>query len=105
MEVERTSPAISKDIAVAGLCNGKKVFPKLFWAAIQQANNFGGAAAVQSLLSIAFLNWYNKVYMHKAPPFQMFPVFPASAVPVPSDGTIENPSVSCQAALVGSWTS
>jgi len=94
-----TAPGETNPIVfVSGICNGQRVFPNIFWKAIQQANNYGGASAVQSLLTVAFLNFISTA------PFQEPPIVPASASPLPAVGTPENPDVSCSEALVGTWS-
>ena len=79
--------------------NGAKVVAPIFWDAIQQAQNAGGAATVQRLIAVAFQN-----VVANAAPYLSAPVVPASDSPLPNKGHAAFQDSVCTAALVGSWT-
>jgi len=84
-------------VFIQGTFNGLNVICNFFWDSIQQANNFGGAAAVQDLIAVGFQN------CNRIPPFLPSPSVPASQSPPPNTGDAAYANSVCEQAMVGSW--
>lgn len=93
---------------IRGTVDGQSTcYIPVYWACIQQANQVGGQAAVQSVLApILFSAITTPLDGHtlQGPPFPSIPVFQSANIPAPvTSAAAPNNFVTCTQATVPSW--